>query len=92
MSGALVLFEDARWQDLSPLSDLMPVPALAFGASDLATRWRRAANLPLLAVEARPGPWAGLPGGAGRVPEPASPGQTGDDEVLVVNAAAIPGP
>jgi len=92
MSGALVLFEDARWQDLSPLTDLMPVPALAFGASDLATRWRRAANLPLLAVESRPGLWAGLPGAAGRPPEPASPGQTGDDEVLVVNAAAIPGP
>jgi hypothetical protein len=58
MSGALVLFEDSRWRDLSPLTDLLPVPALAFGASDLATRWRRAANLPLLAVEARPGLWA----------------------------------
>ena len=91
MSGALVLFEDGRWPDLSPLTDLLPVPALAFGASDLATRWRRAANLPLLAVEARPGLWGGLPGAAGRAPEPASPGQTGDEEVLVINAAVIPG-
>ena len=88
MSGALVLFEDGRWRDLSPLTDLLPVPAIAFGASDLATRWRRAANLPLLAVEARPG----LTGAAGRAPEPAGPGQTADDEVLIVNAAAIPGP
>jgi UDP-N-acetylglucosamine diphosphorylase/glucosamine-1-phosphate N-acetyltransferase len=88
MSGALVLFEDGRWLDLSPLTDLMSVPAIAFGASDLATRWRRATNLPLLAVEAR----FGLAAAAGRAPEPASPGQTGDDEVLVVNAAALPGP
>ncbi len=87
MSGALVLFEDSRWKDLSPLTDLVSVPALAFGASDLTTRWRRAANLPLLGIEAR----AGLSGGSGRAPEPASPGQSVDDEVLVVNAAALPG-
>ena len=36
MTRGLVLFEDERWPDLGPLTDLLPVPALAFGASDLA--------------------------------------------------------
>jgi UDP-N-acetylglucosamine diphosphorylase/glucosamine-1-phosphate N-acetyltransferase len=87
MSAVLVLFEDGRWPDLSPLTDLLPVPALAFGASDLATRWRRAADLPLLAVEARAGVWGGV-----RAGESAAQGQDGEEEVLVVNAAALPGP
>lgn len=88
MSGALVLFEDNRWKDLTPLTDLLTVPSLAFGASDLATRWRRAAGLPLLAIEARPA----KSGGGARSPEPARPGRAGEDQVLVVNAAALPGP
>ena len=58
MITGLVVFEDGRWRDLSPLTDLTPVPRLAFGASDLATRWQRAANVPILAIEARTG-WAG---------------------------------
>ena len=115
MITALVLFEDARWRDLSPLTDLLPVPALAFGASDLATRWKRAANLPVLAVESRRGagelmaalragelPGATRPGdpfasrhgggtGATRLPPPVASG-AGEDEVLAVNAAALPGP
>jgi hypothetical protein len=51
----LVVFEDGRWRDLAPLTDLTPVPRLAFGASDLAARWERAAKVPLLALESRPG-------------------------------------
>jgi UDP-N-acetylglucosamine diphosphorylase/glucosamine-1-phosphate N-acetyltransferase len=85
MSVGLVLFEDSRWRDLSPLTDLLPVPALAFGGSDLATRWKRAADLPLVAIEAR----AGLPGVPSRPPEPA--GASPDDEVIAVNAAVLPG-
>jgi len=55
MITGLVVFEDGRWRDLSPLTDLTPVPRLAFGASDLATRWERAANVPILSVESHPG-------------------------------------
>ena len=86
MTRGLVLFEDDRWADLSPLTDLLPVPALAFGASDLASRWRQAAAAPLLAIEARPvamGAWRDAPA-------PSRP--SGLDEVLAVNAAALPGP
>jgi UDP-N-acetylglucosamine diphosphorylase/glucosamine-1-phosphate N-acetyltransferase len=88
MTRGLVLFEDDRWPDLSPLTDLLPVPALAFGASDLASRWRHAAESPLLAIEARPGAmgvWREAP-----VPAPPRPG--GVEEVLAVNAAVLPGP
>src|SRR5262249_20997076 len=49
----LVLYEDRHWRSLRPLTDLLPVPALAFGASDLAARWLAHAQLPLLAIEAR---------------------------------------
>lgn len=88
MTHALVLFEDNRWPDLSPLTDLLPVPALAFGASDLASRWRHTVDAPLLAIEARPGAmsvWREAP-----VPAASRPG--GTDEVLAVNAAVLPGP
>lgn len=87
MSRALVLFEDARWADLRPLTDTLPAPAIVFGASTLGARWIARLGLPLLAVEARAAvleawrerPATALPPGA-------------DDEVLVVNAAALPGP
>ncbi len=88
MSGRLVIFEDHRWRSLRPLTDLTPVPALAFGASDLATRWRRAVGAPLLGIEARAellSAWRDRP-----VAEATAPGAR--DEVLVVNAAALPGP
>ena len=39
MTRRLVLYEDRHWRVLRPLTDLTPVPALAFGASDLARRW-----------------------------------------------------
>ncbi|HKQ57861.1 MAG TPA: putative sugar nucleotidyl transferase [Candidatus Eisenbacteria bacterium] len=88
MSVALVLFEDARWPDLAPLTDVLPVHALAFGGSNLGTRWMRATRLPLLAVEARTGLWGGWAGGVGvdGVPNAA------EGDVLIVNAAALPGP
>jgi UDP-N-acetylglucosamine diphosphorylase/glucosamine-1-phosphate N-acetyltransferase len=87
VSGALVLFEDRRWPDLAPLTDLRPVPALVFGASDLAGRLRRAAGLPLLAVETRSdvaAAWEGAPA--------AETAASAADEVVVLNAAILPGP
>ena len=87
MNRALVLFEDHRWHALRPLTDLTPVPALAFGGSDLATRWRRVTALPLLAIEARAhalATWRERPA----TERPAE----GDADILAVNAAALPGP
>jgi hypothetical protein len=49
----LLLYEDPRWERLSPLTDLLPVPGLRFGASTLGARWLGALGLPLLAIEAR---------------------------------------
>ena len=88
MIRALVLFEDGQWPLLRPLTELVPVPALAFGASNLADRWRRETALPLLAIEARPAPlaaWRGRP-----APEGGAAVEPGA-EALVVNAAALPG-
>jgi len=83
----LLLYENPRWERLSPVADLLPVPGLRFGASTLGSRWVAALGLPLLAVEARAGALA-----AWREPLPLcgerpAPG----DEVLVVDAAALPG-
>lgn len=88
MTRGLILFEDRHWPNLSPLTDLLPVPALAFGASDLASRWRRAVDAPLVAIQARPGAmnvWREAPGLAAFNLGAAN-------EVLAVNAAALPGP
>ncbi len=87
MSRRLVLYEDRHWRSLRPLTDLLPVPALAFGASDLARRWLAAARLPLASVEARPGAMAGWHLAPALDPTPA----TANDEAIVVNAAALPG-
>lgn len=87
MTERLVLFEDAHWGDLGPLTDLLPVHALAFGDSSLAKRWVRA--IP----EARPGPFVGRSsalaawGPAPPRDERAEPG----DSVLAINVAALPG-
>lgn len=83
----LVVFEDRRWRSLRPLTEVLPVPALAFGASDVARRWLRASALRLFAIEARPhalAAWHDAP-----VPDTSSvdPGE----DVVVVNAAALPG-
>jgi UDP-N-acetylglucosamine diphosphorylase/glucosamine-1-phosphate N-acetyltransferase len=89
----LLIFEDRHWARLGPLTDLLPVPALGFGASDLAGRWRCAVEvrLPgtaLLGFAARPralAVWHDQPPPEGSRPQ-------GGDEVLAVNAAALPGP
>lgn len=87
MSAGLVLYEDRHWRDLRPLTDVVPVPALAFGADTLGGRLARAAGLPLLATVARPAALAAR-GAAGAPPAPPAPGEP----VLVLNAAALPGP
>src|SRR5262249_37417809 len=88
MSRALVIAEDAGWRDLRPLTDVLPVPALAFGASTLWERWRRAAAVPLLAIEAR----AEAMRAWREAPAPDALRPSARDPVLVVNAAALPGP
>ena len=88
MKRWLVLFEDEQWGALAPLTDLVPVPALAFGASTLGSRWRSAAGLRLLGVHVaadRPAARAGLF-------ESNFPTAGDRDELLLVNAAALPGP
>jgi len=87
MKQRLVLYEDRHWRVLRPLTELTPVPALAFGASDLARRWLHATQLPLFAIEARSAVmplWHLAP-----VCDTASIGA--DDEALVINAASLPG-
>ena len=86
MTERLVLFEDAHWGDLSPLTDLLPVHALAFGDSCLATRWMRA--IP----EASPGPFVGRSGALaawGMAPRESRIDPS--DPVLAINVAAMPG-
>lgn len=83
----LILYEDRHWRHLRPLTDLLPVPALAFGASDLARRWIARGGLPLFAIEARAAALAGWH----RPPEPDTRAVTADTEAVVVNAAALPG-
>jgi UDP-N-acetylglucosamine diphosphorylase/glucosamine-1-phosphate N-acetyltransferase len=83
----LVLFEDARWRDLRPLTDLLPVPGLAFGASDLARRWLARTGAPLFAIEARPRALAAWHAAPVRDTAVVDAGA----EALVVNAAALPG-
>ena len=83
----LVVFEDRGWRSLRPLTDLLPGPALAFGASDVARRWLRAAGLRLFAIEARPlamAAWHDAP-----VPDTSSVDPS--EDAVVVNAAALPG-
>jgi UDP-N-acetylglucosamine diphosphorylase/glucosamine-1-phosphate N-acetyltransferase len=83
---SLVVFEDARWRDLRPLTDVLPVQALAFGGSDLSRRWVDATGLePARAMHVRR--WVGEPFAD---PAPEAPAAGGD--VLFVNAAALPGP
>lgn len=83
----LILFEDSRWSDLAPVADVLPVPALAFGATDLATRWQQALDVEHAFVEARAGAmacWRDRPTVADVAPADGEP-------VVCVNAACIPG-
>ena len=87
MSRLLVLFEDAHWSDLRPLTEVLPVPALRFGASDLASRWRARLSVPLLGIQARPQALAAWY----QAPAPDQVRPSPNDEVVAVNAAALPG-
>jgi hypothetical protein len=87
MSRRLILYEDRHWRSLRPLTDLLPVPALAFGGSDLARRWLTLTGLPLASIEARAGAMAGWL--SPLVPDTSPSGAS--DEAVVVNAAALPG-
>ena len=87
MTPLLVLFEDSHWADLRPLTEILPVPALAFGAARLETRWRAQLGLPLLGIQARPQALAAWHG----VPRPDVPQPSPETEVLAINAAALPG-
>jgi UDP-N-acetylglucosamine diphosphorylase/glucosamine-1-phosphate N-acetyltransferase len=89
----LVLYEDRHWRSLRPLTDLLPVPALAFGSSDLARRWQAYTRLPLHAIEARAAAmacWHSVPQPAASGAQKAASGA--EKEAIVVNAAALPGP
>lgn len=78
----LVVFEDERWRDLAPLTDLHAVPDLAFGASTLGLRWAARAG-GVASVEARATAFGTDGAGRGSL--------DGDEDVLAVNAAALPG-
>jgi UDP-N-acetylglucosamine diphosphorylase/glucosamine-1-phosphate N-acetyltransferase len=86
MKRWLVLFEDAGWSALRPLADLLPTPALAFGATTLGERWVARTRLKLLAIEAREGAMAAWRHAPARAERP-----QGGDLVMVANAAALPG-
>ncbi|MEQ1833986.1 MAG: putative sugar nucleotidyl transferase, partial [Candidatus Eisenbacteria bacterium] len=86
-TARLVIYEDRHWRSLRPLTDLLPVPALAFGASDLARRWIAAAGVPLFGIEAR----AGAMSAWHHAPLPDTGPVCASDDALVVNAAALPG-
>ena len=87
MTPALLLFEDPAWRSLRPLTDMLPVPALAFGASTLGDRLAAAAGAATFALAGRAdvvAAWAARP-------ESAAGGASGDD-VLAILGAALPGP
>lgn len=83
-AAALVVFEDSHWAELAPLTDLLPVPALAFGGGDLARRWQAAARVPLAGLEARAAAMAAWRD----APDLAAP--PGAGRVLAANAACLP--
>ena len=87
MNPLLVLFEDGHWADLRPLTEILPVPALAFGAARLETRWRARLGLRLLGIQARPQALAAW----SSVPRPDVTNPAPGDEVIALNAAALPG-
>ena len=88
MNRWLVLFEDEAWGSLAPLTDLVPVPALIYGASSLGARWRSAAGLRLIGVHARRDRLAMRQDAFESKFSNAAP----KDELVLVNAAVLPGP
>jgi UDP-N-acetylglucosamine diphosphorylase/glucosamine-1-phosphate N-acetyltransferase len=83
----LVLFEDSHWRRLRPLTDVVPVSELKFGASTLGARLVQATKLPLLATEGRAGVRH-----ASRTIKPGLAAQPApDDAILALNSAAVPG-
>jgi UDP-N-acetylglucosamine diphosphorylase / glucose-1-phosphate thymidylyltransferase / UDP-N-acetylgalactosamine diphosphorylase / glucosamine-1-phosphate N-acetyltransferase / galactosamine-1-phosphate N-acetyltransferase len=84
----LVLYEDRGWRALRPLTDMVSVPALTFGAGNLSWRGRRAPAHPQLSIEARRAALAAWNDAPAADSAPAQ----GGDEALVINAAALPGP
>ena len=84
----LIVYEDRHWRSLRPLTDLLPVPALTFGASDLARRWLSTTRMPLFAIEAR----AGAMSSWHEPPNLDTSAVAASDDAVVVNAAALPGP
>ena len=87
MTRWLVVFEDSGWSALGPLTDLLPTPALAFGASHLAERWATRGGCRWLSCEARAGALAAWR----QAPAPAAERPAPGDLVLMANAAALPG-
>ncbi len=84
----IILYEDRHWRRLRPLTDLLPVHALRFGASDLTARWLASSGATLASIEARADAmsgWAEAPA-VDRTP------LSDSEVVLVVNVAAMPGP
>ncbi|MEO5616686.1 MAG: putative sugar nucleotidyl transferase [Candidatus Eisenbacteria bacterium] len=92
MITGLVIFEDSHWRKLRPLTDTLPVPALAFGASTLNRRQLLAAGLPLIAIEARAevmAAWHARPATAA-ADATAATAAGPESEALVLNAAVLP--
>jgi UDP-N-acetylglucosamine diphosphorylase/glucosamine-1-phosphate N-acetyltransferase len=88
MTRRLVLFEDSRWIDLAPLTEVLPVHALAFGASHLTARWIEAVPesraTAMVGRRAALEAWREIPALDGSRPE-------SRDDTLIVNVAALPG-
>jgi len=88
VSKALVVFEDSHWRDLRPLTDLVPVPALAFGASCLAERIITATGLKISALLAR----QEVLSACRTAPRAPLELESTTRTAMFVNAAALPGP
>jgi UDP-N-acetylglucosamine diphosphorylase/glucosamine-1-phosphate N-acetyltransferase len=82
--AGVVVFEDERWADLAPLTDLASVPALAFGGSTLCERWCAFSSLPLVGIEARVAALATWRDRPDATPLPAA------GRLRAVNAACLP--
>jgi len=87
VTRALLLFEDSRWRSLRPLTDTLPVSALAFGASTLGDRLARATGAAKFAIAGRDGVAAAW---AERPETPPAAAFTNGDAIALL-AAVLPG-